>query len=420
MIPAAMAGTSTDIMKATGTADARALDLDVLGLVRLTLGAADGKFTLSTEGAGTATTSGRAVGICNLITGGSDPLACSSGNVASSAAPEGPAKSDNCTVPPVNAIILAIQVACGHSSSSVSGSAPTGKHEASVAGVDVALPLDLKGLLGTATGTTKSVTDAVAGLLTQTGVALPTPLPDATGAVKPTVDTVVAQIQPTLDSLLKGVTKLASVKVLPAEVDVSGGGDKTATAKATSSVVSVGLLEGALNPDGLIQIQVTPSSAQATFNGNSSTANCHAEAAIVHVKVANLLGGGSLVDVAPGLNLDLSKLLPLGNDLVGVKVATATPDATSKDGCQASARGLELNLLKVLNGGIALRVASTNAQIAGAVTPLRLQAGPVCTDPKGCLPLTGGPTDLYMYGGAMILFAAAGMYFLSRRVRAGA
>lgn len=397
----AQAPVTETVMKGTGRGDARALDLDILGLVRLTLGAADGKFELNTKD-NSSTSSGRAVAICNLISGGSDPLNCTGTDVAASAAPAGPAQDDACTVPALPLPIASVELACAHSKSAAPGARPTGTHEASVAGVKVGLPVNLQNTLDPVTGDQQlvdSVVGQVATLLSTTPAA----------PVGSTVQQLTDQVRGQLNQLLAGVTTLATIKVLPAQVEVTSPEDKKATVTATSSVVSIDLL------NGLILLEVTPSLAAATYTGATEKANCHAEAAVVRVKVKNLLGGGNLVDVAPGLNLNLSQLLPGGlvDGLVGVKVATATPDSMG-DTCRAEARGLELSLLSLLNGGIQLRVASVNAEIAGDVETLTV-AGAVDI-PKN-LPTTGGPTQMYIAMGLLLGTASLGAFQLSRKVR---
>ena len=432
VMPAAMAAdpAPSSVIAANGAGDARALDLDVLGLVRLTIAAADGSFQMSTEGAGSASTKGRAVGLCNLITGGSDPLACTSGNPVSSSAPTGNGSpADACTVPEINLpSIIDVRALCAHSYSKVDGAKVTGDHTASLASLNVGLSTDISALL-------KQITDAAnAAVATATGVVGSVPDPTGTGALTTlttaltgvlgtatsTAQSAVTTVQSQLAAILPKVTSLAEIKVLPAEVHLDSTKDKSASVHSTSSTVSIDLLKNAVT-GALVHLEVTPSKAEATFNGDSGKANCHAEAALVHVKVANLLGGGNLIDVAPGANLiDLSKLLPLGDGLVGLKVASATPDSVGDGNCRAEARGLELNVLKVLNGGIALRVASTNAEITGKVTGLSLAAGPVCADPKGCLPLTGGPIYSYMAGGFVLAAFALGAFMLHRKLSATA
>lgn len=417
IMPAMAIAAPGDAMKATGTGDARALDLDVLGLVRLTVAAADGKFELNTQGQGSATTSGRAVGICNLITGGSDPLACSAGNVATSSAPPDSGPAQSCLIPLINPGIISVEAACGKSESQVSGASPTGEHTASLAairvGLDTGLRNTLNGLVGTVEQTVDTTTGTVEDTVATVGELAPlvagllAAAPDVSGVTQVT-DPVLAEVIKKLQELIASLENLAVIKVLPAEVHVSAPGTKTAKVEATSNVVDISLL------DGLVHLQVTPSLANATYNGDAGKANCHAEAAVVRVKVKNILGGGELINLAPGQNL-AGVLGGLGNGLVGIKVASATPDAVG-DTCRAEARGLELNLLQLLNGGIALRVASTNAEIAGAVTPLALAAGPVCPDPKGCLPLTGGPTYLYMTAAFIMAAGALGAHRIYRKL----
>ncbi|MGI8427142.1 MAG: hypothetical protein ACR2FO_07815 [Actinomycetota bacterium] len=436
IMPAAMAqapAAAGSVMAANGSGDARALDLDVLGLARLTIAAADGSFEMNTQGQGSATTKGRAVGLCNLVTGGSDPLACTSGNPVSSSAPTGNGTpADACTVPEVNLpSIINVRALCAHSDSKVEGAKVTGNHTASLASLNVGLSTDIAALLkqltdaanaavatatGTATGAVTAVSPATAATLKSVTDTLTGVLSTATGTAQTTLQTVQGQ----LATILPQVTSLAEIKVLPAEVHLDSAKEKTAAVRATSSTVSIDLLKNPLT-GALIHLEVTPSKAEATFNGDSGKANCHAEAALVHVKVANLLGGRDLIDVAPGANLlDLSKLLPLGDGLVGIKVASATQDSINNDSCRAEARGLELNVLKALNGGIALRVASTNAEIKGKVTALTLAAGPVCPDPKGCLPLTGGPVYSYMAGAFVLAAFALGSFLVYRRLSATA
>jgi hypothetical protein len=177
--------------------------------------------------------------------------------------------------------------------------------------------------------------------------------------------------------------------------------------------------------------------ANSTVSWNDATGQATGDAspAIARIKIANPLGGGSLLDL-PLTIPSLGGLLSLGGltqaDQSGnltllagtplettIKVASSTPHQTgrnvtsSSDGVSILAlKGLGASSLGAMDGGLRLRLASSSASVAGDI--LKTQAA------APSLPITGGPTYVFLAGAAFMAVAAAHVLRNSRRIRAAA
>ena len=436
VVPVAFAQSTTMTAVAEGEGNARALELSVLGK-RIEVGRAKANVHVETP-TGTKVT-GMAGGICNLL--GDSTTDCNLQKEVSSSTGDNGNNDDSCLVETPNvaglAGILDLGVGCQDSNSKVTDNKATGHNIGRLAKLGVGL--DLSGILSTVTGVTGP--DPVANVVKGpevTGVfdlvkgTTPTEL-NALDAVITTVQNTTYPVADLIDDILTGVAikgKALDVSVLEGKVDVTNDGPKTKIA-SDAATVKINLLAvelGELNlpvdlpialPDlsqGLLQIEVTPSHAEATFNADSGICNSDAKSSLARLKVANLLGGGGFTEIeVPNLSALNSILGVLGDVLsISINKTSVSPPKTGQNGdtCSAYASGLEIHALKGLSGGISLRLAAVDAGFGGNAVPQRLAA----VDVKPPLPTTGGPTYLYWAIGAALGVASFGAFQLRRRM----
>ncbi|MGH2809873.1 MAG: hypothetical protein ACRDIA_03205, partial [Actinomycetota bacterium] len=441
VVPVAFAQSTTMTAVAEGEGNARALELSILGK-RIEVGRAKANVHVETP-TGTKVT-GMAGGICNLL--GDSTTDCNLQKETSSSVGDNGNNDDSCLVetPDVAGLagILDLGVGCQDSNSKVTDNKATGSNIGRLAKIGVGL--DLSGILSTVTGVTgpdpvanvvkgaevTGVFDLVKG--TVGGAGLPAGTDELTDVIT-TVQNTTYTVADLLDDILTGVAikgTAAEISALEGTVNVTNDGPKTkiasdaATLKVNLLAVELGDLNLPANlpialPDlsqGLLQLEVTPSHAEATFNADSGICNSDAKSSLARLKVANLLGGGGFTTIeVPDLSALNSILGVLGDVLsISINKTTVSPPKTGQNGdtCSAYASGLEVHALKGIGGGISLRVAAVDAGFGGNAVPQRLAA----VDVKPPLPTTGGPTYLYWAIGAALGVASFGAFQLRRRM----
>lgn len=355
--------------------------------------------------------------------------------------------STNQTCQTLNVAILQIKTACSQSLSTIEGGRPVSQSNAGVAEINVALlpnvlgGLGLNSLLGSlglgnllgggTTGTAGSlpvvsqlpvaplVDNLLNGLLK--GVAGNAGVPLATNDL-------VGTLTNTLQQVLGNAGNLITIRLGTGSSVLSNNG--SATQETTQAAgAHIGLIAD------LLQIDVGAANSTVTWNDATGQASGDASPAIARIKIANPLGGGSLLDLPLTLP-SLGGLLSLGGltqaDQSGnltllagtplettIKVASATPHqsgrnvTSSSDGVSILAlKGLGASSLGAMDGGLRLRLASSSASVAGDI--LKVQAA------APSLPITGGPTYVFLAGAAFMAVAAAHVIRNSRRIRAAA
>jgi len=347
----------------------------------------------------------------------------------------------------LNIAILDIKTSCSQSFSTIDGGRPVSQNNAGVAEINVALlpnvlgglglnsllgSLGLGNLLGGGTTTTAGslpivsqlpvaplVDNLLNGLLK--GVAGNAGVPLATNDL-------VGTLTNTLQQVLGNAGNLITIRLGTGSSVLSNNG--AATQETTQAAgAHIGLIAD------LIQIDVGAANSSVTWNDATGQASGDASPAIARIKIANPLGGGSLLDL-PLTIPSLGGLLSLGGltqaDQSGnltllagtplettIKIASATPHqsgrnvTSSSDGVSILAlKGLGASTLGAMDGGLRLRLASSSASVAGDI--LKVQAA------APSLPITGGQSYVFLAGAAFMAVAAAHVIRSSRRIRAGA
>ncbi|MGH2720626.1 MAG: hypothetical protein ACRDJO_03355 [Actinomycetota bacterium] len=432
LAPAAAAAEPTAKVVFTGAGSARALDLSLplLNAVPVAGGLVNDVFkgltvgVTSTQFGSDPKASGFAIGNCGLLPANVGSLAalpvelpCNRDAIESSASDgdngDGTAKCAS----NLNLGVVSLVTSCANSTSKVVDGLPLSLNEGGVATLN--LGLDLKPLLGIDTAGT------VNGVL-----ALTAPVTDLLSGVIGTVNGITKPIVPidlqkAVDDTLKQITSLNVGKLVTAQIGqattnvASEGGITTVTSQAAGAKIGLLGITDALS-DGLIIVDVSVAKAVASWNDITGQASSTATPAIATIKVKDLL------DLVPGsylvADVDLSVLnnllAPLKNTILdsGIELASATPAQTGNN-VSASTTGVGVNLLRGLgesspgarDGGIRLRVAAANAQIAGDVVKAETVDAP--------LPHTGGPTTMFLALAAMLAAGAPLVFGMSRRMR---
>jgi hypothetical protein len=482
-IPASSAAEAQVVFLGQGQSNALQLSLPLLnilpgvssllgGLAKgLTVGHTESTF----EGLNPAQANGLAIGVCSLLgsnllnlpaVGGTLPgtlpslgalpvlgsLPCTGQDQVESASAGNQGSTTQQCGTNLSLAILEIQTACADSMSTVAGGRPVSQNDAGVASITVSL---LPNILGTAglgsllnslglgnllgSGATNTSTSGLLGGLTSN---LPIVGNLVNGLLGPVLQNtlggtltsgqssdLLGSVTQLLQNVLGGATSLLSLSLGQGSTVLSNNGSAS-TEVSQAAGATVGLL-GNL-------IQVTVGAANATVNWNDATgqASSSASPAIATVKVGNLLDPTG----APLLNLpinlpDLSGLLgglletqdqagditllggtPLQTE---IKVASATPAATGSN-VTANSTGVGIDALEGLgassasafDGGLRLNLANASASMAGSIAKVQ-SAAPA-------LPITGGPTYVFLAGAAVVGVAAAHLLRSSRKLRAKA
>lgn len=451
MIPASYAaGPASVVFKGSG--EATALDLTIPALKGL---AAQGYISADTAKQfpgitvghtiadfGSATgVAASAAGKCQLLSDSSDPLkVCSKETIAASDTTAGQLGNDRLScaqvlnVPDFNGAtpLVSLGSACGMSKSSVVSGHPLSDNQASVAIGKVALNLsalspDIEASKQALVKGLQQVVDSVLNIVH---------VDDAFIISKQSA------LQDALDKALQSVaagTHAADIRIGSASTVVENAGTVTNVASKVSGS-SIGLLgiTDALK-DGLIQIEVTGSSASASWNDATGRAIAPpATQALAIIKVKDLLAlcGGTLSGDAcetagyiqqkvtvSQLNELFAPLKSVPLLATDVTVGTATP-AQEGTSVAAAATGIEIHALKGLgetnaacltdaaacHAGIDLRLAAARVTIAGDIKNAELPP----------LPHTGGPTYLYFTGAALLAGAAVALRRMARKLNPSA
>lgn len=428
------ASAATPEIKFEGTGSARALDLSVPGLARLAPAAAALLPSL-TVGATSANFSskpsaqGMAAGVCNLLSKGVDPLgACSFGSMEQSVVPgaDGLAGDQNSTCKDVSVAVVTLSTACGKSVSSII-SGPASINEAGVAEVKVNLDLAALGLpLNGSTAAKDLLVTNVGGLVNQVFTLATTVEDTANLSQNPLTADKLPALNSAVEDLLRAVSvadQAAVIKVGNSSTIVDSVGTvSTITSKAAAARIGLLGLTDALE-DGLVIIEVSSAMATAKWDSVAGIASSHAEPALASIKVKDIL------DLVPGDYLGIVVNVDQLNSVLGtltqatpllateIKASDVTKDQTGKS-VFASASGVEIHALKGLgassvgaaDGGLSLRLAATQVAIAGDVAP---NGAPVQNPP---MPLTGGPTPLFILGALILAGGAFGAFRFSRKL----
>ena len=482
LVPAASADTPHVVFMGQGQSNALNLSVPLLnslptGLLSGLLGnlGALGKgitagHTESTfEGLTNPSVNGLAIGLCGLLgqnllslpaTGGTLPGTLPAlgglpslggicnGQTQATSSSVGSHGSTTQTCSDLNVAILIIKTACSQSYSTIDGGRPVSQNNAGVAEIDVALlpnvlgglglnsllgSLGLGNLLGSSgtTGTAGSlpivsqlpvaplVDNLLNGLLK--GVAGSAGVPLATNDL-------VGTLTNTLQQVLGNAGNLVTIRLGSGSSVLSNNG--SATQETTQAAgAHIGLIAD------LIQIDVGAANSTVSWNDATGQASGDASPAIATIKIANPLGGAPLLDL-PLTIPSVGGLLSLGGltqaDQSGnltllagtplettIKIASATPHqsgrnvTSSSDGVSILAlKGLGASALGAMDGGLRLRLASSSASVAGDILKVAAAAP--------SLPITGGPTYVFLAGAAFMAVAAAHVIRSSRRLRTGA
>ena len=428
LAPAAVAADQGNVVFA-GSGSARALDLSlpVLGALPL-VGSLTGAVNFRGLTAGVTSAqfgsdpkvSGFAIGNCSILPAnvGSLPalpvdLPCSKQATESSSAPGDQGGDGVATcASTLDLAVVTVETSCANSLSKIENGLPSSDNESGVATINVGL--DLKPLLGLdVQGTVDSLTTTVSNLLSNV-------IGTVDGITKPILP---VDLKTTVGNALKLVTglntsKLATIQVGAASTKVGGGGGITTVASEADGA-RIGLLglTDALK-DGLIMVDITPAKTIAQWNAITGTATSSAQPAVATLKVKDLLDlvPGDYLTAVVDLGALNSLLAPLTNTILdsSIEPASATPAQTGSS-VQASTGGVSIRLLRGLgessvgtrDGGIVMRVAAADSQIAGDIVKAQTVDSP--------LPHTGGPTQLYIAMAVLLAAAAPLVFRLSRK-----
>ncbi|MDP9072802.1 MAG: hypothetical protein M3N98_01285 [Actinomycetota bacterium] len=329
-----------------GTATARALNLDALG-IKLTAGAthatADSTPKAHADGAGVAIIAGTvsSADIAGANQTNTPPNACAL----------------NLPLP----AILTLALACSQSSAVSPGGLATGSAAANVATIDVAVLNAVLNLLKPITDALAPVADKLIGSVTATLQPLLGPL------LTPLLGNLGINLQTPVSSLLTAlqkITSLATISLGPsASVVNTVAGSITATASAKGGEIDI--LPGlALAGGPLIKIVLGSATATSTFNRTTGVSSATFDPALLTLSVL-----GMTIPVTTGSPVTLFAGTVLESTIaIGAGSTVHNADGT----VGAVADGLSLHLLKGLNGGINLELAHAESAVGGTpqiVTP---------------------------------------------------
>jgi hypothetical protein len=355
-----------------GAAKAVGLDLNLLGTTA-TLGQATATVQSAVEAVGTG------VGQLLALTPGHLP-------VLTRATPVNPSPNpglEECAIPglgdPLDSL-LQLQSACGSSTASFVNGFPLATGTGKVLG----LGLSANTILSTVDSNLK-LGDTLASTLNPIGEALRgTPLDG-------TVDTVVGLVKDVINTKTLEVTlgeSTSSVKTAAGSVAslATGSGAEIRVLPLPSALKSAGL-----PTDPVITISVGKASASAVFDRGTGVATPTVTPSLVHIHLndaVSLLGLPHDIDVAPGISQTILQGTPL-ESTISVAAGSVSQSA-DKSAAGAEADGVNLHLLKGLNGGIKLTLAHAEASVGGALaTKTRVLAA---VEQPRQLPRTGGNT----------------------------
>jgi len=392
-LPAGAAATKDATFALEG--EARGLEL-ALGDQGLTLGVALARGNSSPFAAGAG------AGQCTVLGTNTDPeeLPCNeSTSQKSSTTTSTSGTGETCAAPSIPAplnTVLNVDLACGSSASKIVRGLPTSSNHGKVG--EATLDLDLRGLIPEAEDAKEQLVDQLQEILG--------------GAPEP--------IANALNQLLDVVDDGQALQILlgPANSDITAKGNKiTVSSDSAGALIGVAgipdldeegqpiLGTSTATEDGLVIIEVGRSTASATIDKLSATANSAATAALVTVKVRDITQVEPTyeeVSVAPGETVTILEGTPAESTITA---AVATKEERTGSAL-AAADAVRLHLLKGVSGGIKLGLARATAAATAEVKPLA--AGQKKPPLAKVLPQTGARNVTFVALG-LLLLAALGL-----------
>jgi len=331
-----------------GSAAARALNLDVLG-IKLTAGSTNALANSSPK----AHADGSGLG---LIAG-----SASTADAAAAGQSESPPKACALDIPIQG--ILSVALACSQSGASVLGGNPVAASTATVAAIDV-------GLVNLVLQLLKPILDVLVPAVDRTIATVTAPLQPLLGPLlEPLLGSLGLSLTSPVSSLvnaLQNVTNLATIHVGDTASSVTTEAGKV-SALATAQGGEVDVLPG-LTVAGapLISIVLGSASATSTFDRSTGRSAAVFDPSLLTLKV---LGATIHVDLGAPLTLFQGTILE-STISIGAGRTIQNPDGT----VGAVADGVSLQLLKGVAGGITLELAHAESAVGGAKALITTQA----------------------------------------------
>lgn len=332
--------------------------------------------------------------------------------------------------------VVSISTACGYSSSRLEQGLPVSTNEAGVA--ETKVRLDLTSLNPAAEASKDYIVEVLSifsNVIFQLGAQIPVE------ELQAKQDKLELELESYLDAVADG-QQAASI-IAGASKTLVGHTDEAITVDSEAAGATIGLLGApslsGVGTDWLITIDVSAGEAHAEWSPEIGKGRAFATPAVATISVRDLLDlcsgsvpVGACVDGYIGYDVtveDLNKyfqaLSTVPQLATTIEVASATEDVEGAS-VAASASAVKIHALKGLgatdskgnldvtgasqNGGIVLRLAGADARIAG---DLVLGAKRVI---ERELPVTGGPTFLYIGASLLLAAGAVWIYRVSRRV----
>jgi len=370
-----------------GSAAARALNLDVLG-IKLTAGSTNALANSSPE----AHADG--AGLSLIAASGSTADAAAAGQSAS------PPKACGLDLPIQG--ILTVALACSQSGASTLDGNPIAASTASIAAIDV-------GLLNLVLQLLQPILDILVPAVDNVIASVTAPLQPLLG---PLLDPLLRslgldQASPvsSLVDALKNVTNLATIHVGDTTSSVTTEAGKV-TALATAKGGEIDVLPGlTLGGDPLLSIVLGSAAATSTFDRSTGQSAAVFDPSLLTVELLGSpikVGLGAPVTLLPGTILESTISIGAGRTI-------QNPDGT----VGAVADGVSLQLLKGVAGGITLELAHAESAVGGAKALITTQSvNPPPAEVKAVeLARTGAEAPWLPMGMMLILVA-----FVTRRV----
>lgn len=394
-----------------GLGSSRALDLSIPALQGLDQPLIGGFSAAATtvDFASTGVVTGAAAGLCDFFSGDLDTANCTSGTYQeSNISNPGDASAKDCLALielPASPPVLGVGTACGNSHSAFSNGAPTAVNEAGIA--TTSLALDLTGIDPAVEDLKDTIVGDVSDLLGEVfGVT-----PD---------EEQLTQLEESLLEILDQIKDDPNFRAM--EIELGAGSSNVVTTDGAIEVTSKGgglairlLGVQPLEENALITISISEATSTAAFDTNTGKATSSAAHAGVTVEIKNILG---LPDVT-----DLTAVVPLGTvlgllegTLLETEIEIGSAENSAAGGtASASTSAVRVHALKgigdpdtedeSLDGGILLRIASTDVSITGALP-----------DESTVTPVTGWPTAVYMAIAVGGIALAVGLRRFAKRI----
>ncbi len=372
-----------------GSAAARALNLDVLG-IKLTAGSTDALANSSPA----AHANGSGLG-----------LIADSTSKADATAGQDQSSPKACALNLPISGILTVALACSQSSASAIGGNPLAASSADVAAIDV-------GLVNLVLELLQPILDALTPVLDQViGTVTGTLQPLIGGALDPLLGNLGLNLNSPVRSLvdaLKNVTNLATVHVGDTTSSATtDAGKVTALATAKGGEVDVLPGLGMVGAAPLLSIVLGSATASSTFDRTTGQSAASFDPSLLTLQVLGVtvpVGLGAPITLFPGTLLESTISIGAGHTI-------SNPDGT----VGAVADGVSLQLLKGVSGGITLELAHAESAVGGAKALITAQSvnppAPPAEVKAAELARTGAEAP-WLPMGMMLILAA----FVTRRV----